>query len=91
MFTVWQSGLNLWNKLNDMEVTVKNDKEVTELPFPKLMIAATGEIVAFKEPNKGVCIYPKEKANHYSTRKDGLDEWLMEEFTDFKGEITIKQ
>jgi uncharacterized protein YkvS len=74
-----------------MEVTVKKQSNGTDLPFPKVMIAATGEIVAFKEPSKGVCIYPREKANYYSTRMEGLDEWIMDNFTDFKGEITIKQ
>jgi hypothetical protein len=92
MFYVWQSGLNLWNKLNDMEVTVKNEKANKVLDFPKLMISKEdGSIVLFTSNGVGACIYPLDDIIYHSKLANSYTTWEMDYFTDFKGEITIKQ
>jgi len=59
-----------------------------ELEFPKLMRGAeTGSIVLFEEPGKGVLLVDKGLDPAEGYHFDGFN---MSLFTDFYGEITLK-
>ena len=71
-----------------MSVKVRSSLEglVKEKEYPKLMIGKNGCIVLFTDDRFGTLIQTKDykEVGHFSSG------WAMEYFTDYEGEITLK-
>lgn len=67
-----------------MKVIVEN-KERTPLPFPKLMIAASGRIVIMESPSNGIQLTDSDGG--FFMRASSA--WSMEDFSDFTESITL--
>jgi hypothetical protein len=65
-------------------ITVNQIRPAT-LPFPKLMKHTSGIIVLFQQSGKGVVVAetPAYPLGSYS------DNWVMTNFSDFQGEVTL--
>lgn len=69
-----------------MKVEVKN--KFSEIEYPCLMICKQyNEIVLFNDYRSGTCINPGSSDDMLGLY---CDIWVIEEFTKFEGEITLK-
>ena len=63
--------------------SVINKSIGSDKPFPKLMVCRT-IIVLFLAPKCGICVHPSENSNYILE-----NDWAMDSFTDFDGEVTL--
>jgi len=68
-----------------MKIEIENNK-AKEIEYPCLMISDYDRIVLFTEPSKGVLL--QDPSFYYKIYNTDVD-WVMSNFTTFKGTITL--